>query len=178
MTTVYTVGHGNRTTREFLDVLVVHQIRCVVDVRAYPVSRRHPHFSGAALQAHLCDAGIGYVWEGAALGGMRKPSPASPHIALKTGVRGFADHMASVTFQGAVARVLALADERPIAIMCAEKLPSQCHRSLISDALTVQSITVRHLIDSQPPQGHVISRLARVRGSTLIYDGHSQFSLL
>ena len=178
MTTIHTVGHGNRSTREFLEVLTTHQIRRVVDVRAYPASRRHPHFSRDQLQAHLRDAGIEYVWEGAALGGMRKPGPASPHIALETSVRGFADHMASATFQGAVTRLLALADERHIALMCAEKLPSQCHRSLISDALTVQSITVRHLIDGRPSQGHVISKLARVRGSTVIYDGHSQFSLL
>jgi hypothetical protein len=65
--------HGNRSSEEFLRLLEVARIECVVDVRAYPESRRHPHFSRTVLEATLAAAGIGYVWEGAALGGMRRP---------------------------------------------------------------------------------------------------------
>ena len=178
MITTYTIGHGNRGIQEFLGVLTTHQIRCVVDVRAHPGSRRHPHFSRTVLETGLAGADIDYVWEGASLGGMRTPSKASPHIALEAGMRGFADHMATPEFEDAIARVTALAEQRRTAIMCAEKLPSQCHRSLISDALTVRSVTVLHLIDVQPPLSHNCNKLVHVQDSTLVYGGSLQMSLL
>lgn len=169
--TLWSVGHGNRSSEEFLRLLEVERTECVVDVRAYPVSRRHPHFSRAALEPALNDAGIGYAWEGAALGGMRRPDTGSPHTALKDGMRGFADHMGSVGFQRAIERVMALAAEQRTAIMCAEKLPSQCHRSLIADALALRSVTVLHLVDGGSPASHCVSVLARVHAGILVYDG-------
>ena len=177
MTTVYTVGHGNRSSAEFIGVLAAHQIGDVIDVRAYPGSR-YPQFCRAALEAHLLAAGVAYIWEGAALGGMRKPLDGSRHLALKGSVRGYADHMESAAFQNAIARVTTLAQERRVAIMCAEKQPSRCHRSLISDTLTVFSTTVRHLIDMRPGQAHVLSKLARPHGRVLVYDGGAQYPLL
>jgi uncharacterized protein (DUF488 family) len=59
MATIYTVGHGARSAAELLFILREGEIRTLVDVRAYPVSRRHPHFSKEALQATLAEAGIG-----------------------------------------------------------------------------------------------------------------------
>jgi len=175
---LWTIGHGNRSGEEFLQLLETAGIECVIDVRAYPASRRHPHFSRAALAASLARADIGYVWEGAALGGKREPHADSPHTALKDDVRGFADHMASSAFQEAIARVMALAGKQRAAIMCAEKLPSQCHRSLISDALAVRSVTVLHLVEARSPAGHVVSKLAHAIGATLVYNGGSQLPLL
>jgi uncharacterized protein (DUF488 family) len=169
--TLWPIGHGNRSSEEFLRLLEVARIECVIDVRAYPASRRHPHFSRPVLEAALTAAGIGYVWEGAALGGMRRSRAGSPHTALKEAVRGFADHMSSVGFQHAIERVVALAAEKRAAIMCAEKLPSQCHRSLIADALALRSVSVLHLVDGSSPASHCVSALARVHAGTLVYDG-------
>ena len=102
----------------------------LVDVRAYPSSRRHPQFSREALSASLTEAGIVYRWEGKALGGMR-PS--------------YADHMQTEQFQSAAR---ALSDiERRVCIMCAESNPADCHRSYIADWLVAHGERVTHLLD-------------------------------
>ncbi len=64
--------HGNRSLEEFIALLGL--IRLLVDVRAYPTSRRHPHFSREPLSRALADNGIEYAWQGKELGGLRKPS--------------------------------------------------------------------------------------------------------
>src|SRR5688572_7325913 len=66
---LWTIGHGNRSSEDFVQLLQYANIETVIDVRAYPVSRRHPHFSRPPLAAALAGAGIEYLWEGAALGG-------------------------------------------------------------------------------------------------------------
>lgn len=178
MIIIHAIGHGSRSEAEFVRLLEAAGIECVVDVRAYPVSRRYPQFSRATLARTLAHARIAYLWEGAALGGRRQPCAGSPHTALKPDVRGFADHMVSDAFQQAIDRLMTLAAKQRSAIMCAEKLPSQCHRSFIADALTVRCATVMHLIDAQPPACHTVSELARVDGESLVYDRTSQLPLL
>ena len=66
------MGHGARSAVAFVFLLQESRIKVLVDVRAYPVSRRHPQFSREALSAALAEAGMQYRWEGKALGGMRK----------------------------------------------------------------------------------------------------------
>jgi uncharacterized protein (DUF488 family) len=100
-----------------------------VDVRAYPVSRRHPQFSKPALSAALAEAGIVYRWEGKALGGMR-PS--------------YADHMQTEQFQAAAGALSSI--EGRACIMCAESNPADCHRSFIADWLVAHGERVTHLL--------------------------------
>jgi uncharacterized protein (DUF488 family) len=69
---IYTVGHGARSAGAFVFLLQQSRIERLIDVRAYPVSRRRPHFSRQPLAATLGDAGIAYEWRGQALGAMRK----------------------------------------------------------------------------------------------------------
>ncbi|MGI8740178.1 MAG: DUF488 domain-containing protein [Gammaproteobacteria bacterium] len=69
MSTIYTIGHGNRHVEEFLELLAAARIERIVDIRAYPGSRRHPQFRREALRASLEDNGIDYRWMGNALGG-------------------------------------------------------------------------------------------------------------
>ena len=106
-------------------------------MRAYPASRRHPQFSKQALSASLEEAGIVYLWEGKALGGMR-PS--------------YADHMQTEQFQSA-ARVLS-SIEGHVCIMCAESNPAECHRSFIADWLVAHGERVTHLLDLGCRQEH------------------------
>ena len=113
----------------FVFLLQEARIHTLVDVRAYPVSRRHPQFSRDALSASLAAAGIRYDWQGKALGGMRK--------------RGYAAHMETPVFIEA-AHALVGSDAR--CIMCAETDPADCHRSHISDWLVAHGERVVHLI--------------------------------
>jgi uncharacterized protein (DUF488 family) len=109
----------------------------LVDVRAYPASRRHPQFSKEALSTSLKEAGIAYRWEGKALGGMR-PS--------------YADHMQTAQFQSAARTLSKL--EGCVCIMCAESNPADCHRSYIADWLVSHGERVTHLLDSGRHQEH------------------------
>jgi uncharacterized protein (DUF488 family) len=175
---IYTIGHGNRSIEEFVGLLRDAAIECLVDVRAYPASRRHPQFARASLESSLADAGIRYVWEGTALGGRRKPEPNSPHVALKNpGFRAYADHMTSETFREGLARLIGLGSATPAAIMCAERLPWDCHRFLISDSMVARRQEVVHLINPGSRREHVLSAIARMRGGDLLYDGAAQREL-
>jgi uncharacterized protein (DUF488 family) len=109
-----------------------------------------------------------------ALGGRRAARPDSPHVAWRQpGFRGYADHMETAEFQGGLATLLALAAERPTAILCAESVPWRCHRQLIADALVARDVAVRHVLDAGAARPHALSRLARLEGDRIVYDaGH------
>ena len=179
MTTIYTVGHGNRPIDELTGLLLEAGVACLVDVRAFPASRRHPHFGRAALERSLPGAGIRYAWEGEALGGRRKPSAQSPHLALRhPAFRAYADHMMTAEFREAVERLLETARSAPAAVMCAERLPWQCHRFLISDFLVAGGNEVVHLVNPGKRQSHRLNPVARMREGELLYDGETQAKLL
>src|SRR5262245_31839131 len=112
----------------------------VVDVRAVPKSRRWPQYDGEALKHSLAAEGNDYAWRGEALGSFRKPQPGSPNLALSGAFRGFADHMATPGFARAIDELLDPARRTPTAIMCAEKLPAECHRSLITDYVLARGV--------------------------------------
>lgn len=169
--TIWTVGHGSRSIAELLALLAEAEVTCLVDVRAYPVSRRHPQFNRDGLERSLAAAGLRYIWQGEALGGRRRPAPDSPHTALRSaGFRAYADHMLSGEFQRALADLIQLAARERPAVMCAERLPWRCHRFLIADALSVRDIPVIHLVSPGKHHPHVRSAAARVKHGRLIYD--------
>jgi uncharacterized protein (DUF488 family) len=175
---IYTVGHGNRTSEEFSSLLHASQIARLVDVRAFPGSRRHPHFGRAELERSLVAAGIEYVWEGARLGGRRRPRPDSRHVALRhPGFRAYADHMETQEFRDGITGLVERAAAQRTAIMCAERLPWQCHRYMISDFLVARGIEVRHLIDSSAPRSHALRVEARIAEGHLVYDVGTQTDL-
>ncbi|MDB5811487.1 MAG: repair protein [Betaproteobacteria bacterium] len=179
MTTVHTIGHGNRTADDFIALLKAARIECLVDVRAYPRSRRNPQFTRMALDPVLRAHGIQYVWEGAALGGMRRPHGDSPHAALDDAAhRGYADHMATVEFKTGVSRLIELADSRVTAFMCAETHPDHCHRSFIADALLASGVEVLHLMGQHDVRTHALREGARMAPhGQLIYDSCVQLAL-
>jgi uncharacterized protein (DUF488 family) len=175
---IYTVGHGNRSTDEFLDLLKGSAIEWVVDIRAYPASRRHPQFAREALDRSLADAGIAYVWEGNALGGRRRPTPNSPNTALTNpGFRAYADHMVTEAFQAGLERLLERGRSARTAILCAERLPWQCHRLLVSDFLVAAGEEVVHLVNPGSKRAHALSAAARLQDRSLVYDVGKQGEL-
>ncbi len=170
MSRIFTIGHSTRTWGEFLELLREHEIERLVDVRRFPGSRRHPHFAQEALSGALAEAGIGYSHE-PDLGGFRKPRPESPNTAWRSaGFQAYADHMDSPEFREALSRVIGLASERTVTIMCAEAMPWRCHRQLISDALVARGYEVIHVLGSGKSEGHSLNANARVlRDLRLVY---------
>jgi uncharacterized protein (DUF488 family) len=169
--TLYTIGHSNRTTDELVQALHAVPVETVVDVRANPQSRRHPQFSQQALRQSLEAAGMTYHWAGRQLGGRRQALGSSKHLAIADeAIRAYADYMESETFQKATVQLMNLAATGKTAILCAEKLPEHCHRSLISDYLLLQGLEVVHIIDQENIISHQLSPLARRESQQLIYD--------
>lgn len=162
MTTLFTIGHSTRTWAEFRELLREHGIGLLIDVRRFPGSRRHPHFAQEALSQALPEAGVAYSHE-PDLGGFRQPRPESPNTAWRSaGFRAYADHMDSPEFREALSRVIGLASDKTVAIMCAEATPGRCHRQLISDALVARGYEVIHVLGSGKSESHSLNANARV----------------
>ena len=171
---VYTIGHSNRSLKDFVDILISANLQCLIDVRAYPNSRRHPQFESLRLQQALVRIGIDYNWQGQRLGGLRKSNPDSLHRAIKSAsLRAYADHMLTREFRTAAAEIMASANGQRAVLMCAEKDPMRCHRSLIADYLSVRGVAVIHLVDADQYIPHRVHPSAREEGDKLIYDSET-----
>jgi uncharacterized protein (DUF488 family) len=172
MPPVFTVGHSTRPIEELLALLTEHEVRTLVDVRRFPGSRRHPHFSRDALAASLAGAGIQYVHE-PDLGGRRAARPDSPHTAWRVeAFRGYADHMETPEFAAALDRLIQRAASETVVILCAEAVPWRCHRRLISDALVARGLQVLHILGPNRADPHELNENAHVLpGGRLLYSG-------
>ena len=172
MATLYTIGHSTRPLAELIEALRAHEIRTLVDIRAFPMSRRHPQFNRDSLGESLPAAGIRYMWR-QALGGYRKKIlDESPNIALRNdSFRNYADYMLTAEFEGAVDELIRLAEEAPTAYMCAERVYFQCHRMLVSDWLVSHGHEVLHIDGTGPVRPHKLTAEARMIDGRLIYRG-------
>ncbi|UCE04240.1 MAG: DUF488 domain-containing protein [Candidatus Latescibacterota bacterium] len=161
--TIYTIGHSTRSLGELLELLRVHGVKRLADVRSYPGSRRHPHFGRAALEAVLPEHAIEYRWM-PGLGGRRRPQPDSSRNRgwRVQGFRAYADHMASAEFAAALGELEAWARAAPTAFMCAEAVHFRCHRQLIADALTTRHWTVLHIVSAAAPAQHRLTSFAHI----------------
>ncbi len=131
---LWTVGHSRHSAEELIALLEGQGIACVVDVRSAPFSRRNPQHNKAALSGSLAARGIGYAWEGEALGG-RPDLSAQPALCDEAGNPDWKKVRESPAFQEALERVYERAREGPTAVLCAEENPRSCHRlHLISAA--------------------------------------------
>ncbi len=170
--TIYTIGHSTRSLEELIQVLQAHGIETLVDIRAFPMSRRLPHFNRESLERELPAAGIRYVWRQDMGGRRRKVRDDSPNTGLRVeGFRNYADYMLTPEFTRAAQDVVALAGQGKTAIMCAERLYFRCHRMLVSDWMMAHGHEVLHIIDKGAPKPHRLTPEARLEGDQLVYRG-------
>jgi uncharacterized protein (DUF488 family) len=169
---LYTIGHSTRALDELVEALKAHQIQTLVDIRAFPISRRLPQFNRESLEKSLPAAGIHYVWM-KALGGYRnKISEESPHVSLRnTSFRNYADYTLTEEFERAIAELVALAESSRTAYMCAERVFFRCHRMLVSDWLAAHGHEVMHIDGTGPLKPHRLTAEARMIDGELIYRG-------
>lgn len=151
----------------------MHGVQEIADVRRFPRSRRHPHFSIENLEPSLAAAGIAYRhWP--ELGGFRRARRDSANVGLEhPSFRGYADHMETPEFQAALDCLLAGARERRLAVMCAEVLPAHCHRRLLSDAAVARGVRVEHILGKGPLKPHVLTPGVRIEKGRLVYEGEA-----
>ena len=172
MATLFTIGHSTRSLEELLQVLQAHGIKTLVDIRAFPMSRRLPHFNRESLEKALPEGGIQYVWMNELGGRRRKILAVSPNIALRNdSFRHYADYMLTPEFEQAIRRLTQLAEKSPTAYMCAERVYFHCHRMLVSDWLVARGHEVLHIDNEKPPKPHTLMAEARMQDGKLIYKG-------
>ena len=176
MATLCTIGHSTRTSEDLIRALQAHGIKTLVDIRAFPASRRLPHFNREALEQSMPDAGIRYIWV-KGLGGYRKKSREySPNTGLRNAsFRNYADYMLTPEFEESIATLLRLAENSPTAYMCAERVWFQCHRMLVSDWLVAHGHTVLHIDAEGPPKPHRLTAEARLIGNQVVYSPETLF---
>jgi uncharacterized protein (DUF488 family) len=123
---LYTIGHSNHPFERFAELLRRHRIEAVADVRSMPASRRHPQYNRERLRAALSDQGIDYLFLGKELGARRtEPEAYAGSLASYERIAGLA------AFRSGLDIVKENAAERRVALMCAEKEPLDCHRTLL-----------------------------------------------
>ena len=176
LATLYTIGHSTRTLNELLSALEVRSIETLVDIRAFPVSRRLPHFNRESLERELRQRRIKYVWM-AALGGYRKQiRKDSPHTALRNkSLRNYADYTLTPEFSRAINELVALAERSRTAYMCAERVYFRCHRMIVSDWLVAHGHEVLHIEGEGVMRAHKLMAEARMIDGEMIYSGGQLF---
>jgi len=130
---IFTIGYEGTTVAEFINALRKAGVRRLIDVRALPLSRR-PGFSKTALRGAVEEAGIEYIHL-KALG-----TPADGRAAARAGrhadlERIYAGQLELPEAIAQSALMLALANEVPSALLCMEREPAHCHRSLLLSAV-------------------------------------------
>lgn len=160
--TIYTIGHSNGTAGHLLELLGQHQITAIADVRSRPYSRFSPQFNREALASALKKAGMDYVFLGRELGA-RSEDPAC----YRDGRAQYALIAQTPLFERGIERLLAETEKFRVAILCAEKEPLGCHRTiLIARYLHERGVCVRHILEDGSLEDHdaLLLRLLALHG--------------
>jgi uncharacterized protein (DUF488 family) len=133
----------------FIDLIKQHSITAIADVRSAPYSRFHPQFNKDALAAALKKEGIAYVFLGKELG-------ARPRACRSTQLRSASTYedlfdferiARTDAFKSGIERVVKGSGEHRIALMCAEKEPLDCHRTiLVCHELKSFGVSIKHIL--------------------------------
>jgi uncharacterized protein (DUF488 family) len=138
---VYTIGHSNHAIKRFAELLVQHAVAAACDVRSTPYSRMNQQFNRETLRRSLAAVGIDYLFLGKELGA--RPADASCY---RDGRVQYALLARTPLFRQGIERVEREAAIRRIALVCAEREPLDCHRTiLISPRLRQRGLAVRHI---------------------------------
>jgi uncharacterized protein (DUF488 family) len=141
-TRMYSIGHSRHSIERFLELLELHRIEVLVDVRSMPYSRFSPHFGIHALRKAVTEAGRGYVFLGKELGG--RPEGAAYYD--EEGHVLYGKRAEAPEFRAGLDQLAAEAGARRAAMMCSEENPEGCHRRLlVARALVPRGVVVDHI---------------------------------
>ncbi len=122
---IFTIGYGGRKLDDLIAVLRRYDISVVVDVRRFPKSKL-PEYNEQSLRSRLAKCGISYVWMGDTLGGLRRG--------------GYIKYMATDNYQAGIAKLLEMAEQGNIVLMCKERSDAGCHRRHIVETLAKKGV--------------------------------------
>ena len=140
---VYTVGHSNHPIEEFLKLLVKHNINCVCDVRSMPYSRFTEQYNRENIKEYLSEHNIKYLFFGEEFGARREEKGL-----LTDGMVDFEKVAKNEKFIKGINRIeKGLEKGYRIALMCTEKEPIECHRTiLVSRNLYLKGMVILHIL--------------------------------
>jgi uncharacterized protein (DUF488 family) len=157
---VFTIGHSTQAAERFIMLLKKHGITAVADVRSTPYSRMNPQYNREDLRTDLNNAGISYVFLGKELGARSENKACYHDGKVQYGLLAQTD-----VFRHGIDRVREGAQNYRIALMCAEKEPLECHRTiLVARELERAGLEVQHILGDGRLESHVeaMNRLVRL----------------
>ncbi|HEX4410319.1 MAG TPA: DUF488 domain-containing protein [Xanthobacteraceae bacterium] len=179
---VYTIGHSTQSVDRFVHLLKQHDVTAVADVRSRPYSRMNPQFNKDELKESLRDANIAYVFLGKELG-----ARSEDRSCYRNGQVRYELLARTELFKAGIKRVKEGSRDFRVALMCAEKEPLDCHRTiLISRELEREDVKVLHILHDGRIEEHkeAINRLVAMlripnadmfrEESTVIEDAYQQ----
>jgi uncharacterized protein (DUF488 family) len=157
---IYTIGHSTHTIQDFIKLLKSRGITAIADVRSAPYSRFQPQFNREALAKSLNDSGIEYVFVGDSIGGR-----SANESDYENGRVVYARLKQNEYFENGIQRVILGSEKYKLALMCSEKEPLECHRTLlVGQTLREQGVQVTHIHGDGKLETHeeAIERLLKV----------------
>lgn len=150
MLELFTIGHSVHPIERFIELLNMHGITALCDVRSSPYSRFTPQFNREALKDELAKNHIVYIYLGSELG-----PRSSDQTCYKDGKVQFNLLAGTDLFQQGLSRLRKGIKSYRIALMCAEKDPIVCHRMiLICRCLHDGGIRIGHILEDGSIENH------------------------
>ncbi len=148
---LFTIGHSNLSIEAFVLLLQKHEITAVVDVRSHPFSRYLPHFNQSEIKASLSSVGIQYVFLGKELGA--RPEDLSCYDL--SGKALYERIAATPLFSEGIQRLLKGGASYKVSLMCAEKDPITCHRTiLVCHKMKDFNVQINHILSDGNLEAH------------------------
>lgn len=141
MNELFTIGHSTQTWEQFLALLLQHRIEAIGDVRSSPYSARFPHFTRELMDPALRVANIRYVFLGDELGARR-----TERECFVDGVARYDRIARTAAFRAGLERVQTGVARFRLALMCAEKDPLECHRTILVCRQFRRDMEIRHIL--------------------------------
>ena len=167
---LFTIGHSNRSIDEFVELLRLYGVTAIADVRSQPYSRHMPHFNREVLKETLKENGIAYVFMGEELGARRN----EPCCYVDRQAKYELIEMTSA-FQSGLVRIRRGASTHRIAMLCAEKDPITCHRSILVAKALRTDCDIQHVVSADKLESHDeterrLLRIWRIDGNDLFQN--------
>jgi uncharacterized protein (DUF488 family) len=147
---IYTIGHSIHSIEAFISILKAAGVTAVADVRSAPYSRYQPQFNREVLAKSLSEAGVQYVFLGDELGG-RSPNQSD----FENGRVVYERLKQRPEFELGLERVILGSEKYELALMCTEKEPLDCHRTLlVAQALAEKGVEISHIHSDSSLETH------------------------